>query len=92
MRTIWVAMGIITAFCFVMCGVRDWQGDEEAAWQWAGACIGLAIVGMFLYALGCAPWRVMVADGRPMTEFERRPWYGEPEFPIVYDQSIDTRM
>lgn len=92
MRPLWIAMGVALTVCIIMCSIRDWQGDEQAAWGWAGACIGLFIVALFMYGLEYVPWRVPVADGRPMTEFEGRPWYGEPEIPVVYDQSIDTRM
>lgn len=90
-RAIWVTIGVALTVCIVMCSIRDSQGDEQAAWGWAGACIGLFIVAMFVYAFEYAPWWRIV-DGRPMTEFEGRPWYDEPEFPVVYDQSIDTRM
>ena len=76
--------------CIVMCSIRDWQGDEQAAYAWAGACIGLGLVALLMYGFEYAPWWEVV-DGRPMTEFEGRPWYDEPELPVVYDrQPLDT--
>lgn len=90
-RAMWVTIGVALLVCIVMCSIRDWQGDEQAAWAWAGVCIALGIVACLLYGFEYAPWWKVI-DGRPMTEFEGRPWYDEPELPIVYDQSIDTRM
>ena len=90
MRTIWIAMGVAFAVCMLMCAIRDAQGDEQASVWWAGACIALGIVACLLYGFEYAPWWRIV-DGRPMTEFEGRPWTEEPELPVVYDQSEETK-
>ena len=91
MRPLWMAMGVCLLACFAMCALRDWQGDEQAAWGWAGACIGLGLVAMLMYGIEYAPWW-RVVDGRPMTEFEGRPWYDEPELPVVYDRQPHETM
>jgi len=91
MRLIWILIGVTFTVCLLMCAYRDWQGDEQASVWWAGACIALGIVACLLYGFEYAPWWKLI-DGRPMTEFEGRPWYDEPELPVVYDQPIETKL
>ena len=90
-RAMWVTIGVALLVCIVMCSIRDWQGDEQAAWAWAGACIGLGLVALLMYGIEYAPWWKVI-DGRPMTEFEGRPWYDEPELPVVYDRQPHETM
>lgn len=85
MRLIWILIGAAFAVCLLMCAYRDWQGDEQASVWWAGACIALGIVACLIYGLEYAPRRQLI-DGRPMSDFEGRPWYDEPELPVVYDR------
>lgn len=81
MRAIWCAIGFAFAICVAMCAIRDEQGDEQDAWAWAGACIGLMIVALALYAWEYTPTRDY---GFPPPESDPRP--------IIYDQTIDERM
>lgn len=90
MRLIWILIGAAFAVCMLMCAIRDWQGDEQASVWWAGACIALGIVACLLYGFEYAPWWKLI-DGRPMSDFEGRPWYDARETPIVYDRRLDPQ-
>lgn len=90
MRPIWILIGVTFTVCLLMCAYRDWQGDEQASVWWAGACIALGIVACLIYGLEYAPRRQLI-DGRPMSDFEGRPWYDEREVPTVYDRRLDPQ-
>lgn len=90
MRLVWILIGVTFTVCLLMCAYRDWQGDEQASVWWAGACIALGIVACLLYGFEYAPRRQLI-DGRPMSDFEGRPWYDERELPIVYDRRLDPQ-
>ena len=81
MRAIWCCIGFAFAICVMMCAIRDEQGDEQEAWAWAGAVIGLMIVAFALYA-----W-----EYRPPRDYGFPSPANDPR-PIVYDQTIDERM
>ena len=81
-RAIWCAIGFALAVCILMCAIRDEQGDEQDAWAWAGACIGLAIVAFALYAWEYTPTRGRAILPEPTPTARER---------TVYDrQPLDT--
>jgi len=66
MRAIWCAIGFAFAICVMMCAVRDEQGDEQDAWAWAGACIGLVAQLMGVGHCGSRVGLYFVGLGRMM--------------------------
>lgn len=77
MGIIWATIAIAGLGCMIMCIITDAEGDVTEAWGWGAAAIAIGVVALVLYCLLAWP-----APGKEP----------EPERPIVYDQSIETRM
>lgn len=99
MRAAWIVIGVAMFVTCVAAWVMDERGDEESAEMWGCAMFALGLAAIILYgweyrlmeSRPSIPTEQQVIDGRPLSDFDNRPWRNGHEVPIVYDQPLETK-